>query len=336
MKYKICIFSLVALIILAAVAAVIIKSGDKEPETEFVTVSAPVQDAPFIPEWAVPAKTIERYLGDNLAMGKELICNNFTDVYAAKNANDGDSKTYWEGASDKYPNDLALDLGQAVTIGSVRIRLNPETLWGKRKQTFSIQGSTDGQNYTDIVYSKDYEFDPVTGNVVIVNFVPVEVRFIRLDFTANTGAKAGQVAEFEVYAPNLAFRKDIVCNNFVDVYIPKNANDGNERSYWEGAQDKYPNQLTIDLAKPTSIKCITIRLNPNSMWEARKQTFAILGSSDGQNFTPIVDSKEYEFDPKTGNLTIMNFDAVETRFIRLEFSANTAAKAGQVAEFEVY
>jgi hypothetical protein len=77
--------------------------------------------------------------------------------------------------------------------------LPPSTSWGARTQTLSVLGSTDGSTFNTIAGSAGYTFDPNTGNTVTITFTSSSVRFVRLNFTANTGWPAGQVSEFQVY-----------------------------------------------------------------------------------------------------------------------------------------
>jgi hypothetical protein len=138
--------------------------------------------------------------GENIALGKKIKDNGFTDVYAANRANDGktDGPSYWEGK--EYPNTLTIDLEEPATIHAIRVALNPMEIWGKRTQTFSVNISADGENYTELVASTQYTFDPKEGNQVQILFDPVETRFVQLVFTENSGAGGGQVAEFEIYS----------------------------------------------------------------------------------------------------------------------------------------
>lgn len=78
--------------------------------------------------------------------------------------------------------------------------LPPSTSWATRTQTILIQGSTDGTNYTTLVASQGYTFDPSTGNTVTVTFNASTVRYVKLTFTANTGWPAGQLSELQVYS----------------------------------------------------------------------------------------------------------------------------------------
>jgi hypothetical protein len=58
-----------------------------------------------------------------------------------------------------------------------------------------------GSTFTTIVGSAGYTFNPATGNTVTITFGATSRRFIRLNFTANTGWPAGQVSELQVFAP---------------------------------------------------------------------------------------------------------------------------------------
>ena len=135
--------------------------------------------------------------GTNLALGKSVAESGHTQTFVGTNANDGNTTTYWEGAA--YPNLLTVDLGSSQSVSSVKIKLNPDSAWGTRTQTLSILGSTDNVNFTTLKASATYTFDPATGNTVTITFTGTSVRYVRLSITANSGAPAGQAAEFEIY-----------------------------------------------------------------------------------------------------------------------------------------
>ena len=48
--------------------------------------------------------------------------------------------------------------------------------------------------------SATYDFDPKTGNEITLPFDAVKAQYVRVTITKNTGAKGGQVAEFEIYS----------------------------------------------------------------------------------------------------------------------------------------
>ncbi|MBM9508175.1 discoidin domain-containing protein [Actinacidiphila acididurans] len=137
----------------------------------------------------------------NLAAGKPTAESGHADVYGSGNAVDGNASTYWESTNNAFPQWLRVDLGSAVAVNQVVLKLPPSTAWAARTETLSVQGSSDGSTFSDLVASAGYNFDPATGNTVTINFNQATTRYVRLNFTGNTGWPAGQISEFEVYGP---------------------------------------------------------------------------------------------------------------------------------------
>jgi hypothetical protein len=134
--------------------------------------------------------------GVNLAVGKPITASGHVHTFVATNANDDNAGTYWEG--DAYPNTLTVSLGANAAITSVVVRLNPDPVWGPRTQTFEVLGrDQDATAFTSLVAARQYGFDPGSGNLVTIP-VTATAADVRLRFTANTGAPAGQVAELQV------------------------------------------------------------------------------------------------------------------------------------------
>jgi hypothetical protein len=63
-----------------------------------------------------------------------------------------------------------------------------------------VLGSTDGTNFTTLVPSTAYRFDPATGNAVTITIPSTSARYLRLSFTGNSGWPAAQVSEFQLYS----------------------------------------------------------------------------------------------------------------------------------------
>ncbi|MEU5764543.1 discoidin domain-containing protein [Streptomyces asoensis] len=141
--------------------------------------------------------------GSNLAVGKPVEASSTVHTYVAENANDNSTATYWEGAG--HPATLTVKLGADADITSLVLRLSPDSSWGPRTQTVEVLGrEQSASGYTSLVAAKAYSFSPASGNSVTVP-VTARVADVRLRFTANSGAPAGQVAEFQVIgtaAPN--------------------------------------------------------------------------------------------------------------------------------------
>ena len=124
----------------------------------------------------------------------EATANGKTQSYGANNVGDGNLNSYWEGAG-KNQDELTLAFKEPVSPTSLTICLNPASIWGKRTQIFSILGSSDGENFTELVPSADYVFDPDTGNSVVIPLPGQALTAIRLAFTKNSGAAGAQAAE---------------------------------------------------------------------------------------------------------------------------------------------
>ena len=136
----------------------------------------------------------------NLALNQPATSSGYTQTYVPGNAVDGDTSSYWESTDNAFPQWFQVDLGAAHSVGRIVMDLPPSSSWGTRTQTITIQGSTDGTNYTTLVGSADYTFNPSTGNTVTVTFTAASVRYLKLTFTANTAWPAGQLSELQAYA----------------------------------------------------------------------------------------------------------------------------------------
>ncbi|MFI6421833.1 discoidin domain-containing protein [Streptomyces sp. NPDC050842] len=135
----------------------------------------------------------------NLAAGKTLTAGSHADVYAAPNANDGNRASYWESANNALPQWLQADLGAAVAVNRVVLKLPAG--WGARSQTLKIQGSTDGTAFTDLSASRAYAFDAGNDNTATITLDSTTTRYVRVLVTANTVQPAAQISELEIYGP---------------------------------------------------------------------------------------------------------------------------------------
>jgi hypothetical protein len=133
----------------------------------------------------------------DLAQGKPTSESSHTQTYASGNAVDNNQATYWESANNAFPQWLQVDLGSAQTVSRVVLQL--PAAWGARNQTLSVQGSTNNTTFTTLA-SGTYAFNPSSNNTVTITFTATSQRYIRLNFTANTGWPAGQCSTFQVWA----------------------------------------------------------------------------------------------------------------------------------------
>nr|WP_042198187.1 discoidin domain-containing protein [Kibdelosporangium sp. MJ126-NF4]CEL23253.1 secreted glycosyl hydrolase [Kibdelosporangium sp. MJ126-NF4]CTQ94415.1 secreted glycosyl hydrolase [Kibdelosporangium sp. MJ126-NF4] len=139
--------------------------------------------------------------GPNLALGRTITASGSAGGHGPANSNDSNQNSYWESTNNAFPQWLQVDLGASVSTTQVVLKL-PVANWGARTQTLSVQGSSNGGAFTDIVASAGYQFNPATNSTVTISYGATTQRYLRLNVTANTGWPAAQVAEFEVYGPD--------------------------------------------------------------------------------------------------------------------------------------
>jgi hypothetical protein len=138
----------------------------------------------------------------NLALNQPISASSDEGAsYDAQMANDGNTSTYWESQDGAgYPQTLTVNLGADVSIGSIVLDLPPSSAWATRTETLSVLGSSNDTTFSQIVASAGYTFNPSTGNTVTIPLPSgTTAQYVQLNFTANTGWDAAQVAEFEIF-----------------------------------------------------------------------------------------------------------------------------------------
>lgn len=137
---------------------------------------------------AVPIKTI-------------MADSEFSSTYRIANMIDGNINTYWEGT--KTGESVTIELDTTHHLTSIELKLPPEN-WPARTQQLTIDGSEDGITYINLTPTTNYEFNPASGNSVMVNFLADhQVKFIKLtcqnnSASLNSPVKGCQIAELVV------------------------------------------------------------------------------------------------------------------------------------------
>ncbi|AHH97105.1 discoidin domain-containing protein [Kutzneria albida] len=135
---------------------------------------------------------------------------------------------------------------------------------------------------------------------------------------------------------NLAAGKPVSASGSTQVYGPGNAVDSDAASYWESANNAFPQWIQVDLGSTRTVGRMVLRLPPSSAWGARTQTLSVSGSTDGSSFSTVLGSAGYRFDPATGNSVTIPVPATSQRYLRLTFTGNTGWPAGQLSDWQVY
>ncbi|GAA2393509.1 choice-of-anchor D domain-containing protein [Dactylosporangium salmoneum] len=129
---------------------------------------------------------------------------------------------------------------------------------------------------------------------------------------------------------NLALGQQITSSSQALSWLgPVNLVDGDPGTYFESANNAFPQTVTLDLGAQRAVDRIVLRLPAN--WGGRTETIAV--AADGAALVPAAD---YELNPDTGNAITITFPSTTVRTLTLTFTGNTGWPAAQLSEFEVY
>ncbi|MFF8009790.1 CARDB domain-containing protein [Streptomyces parvus] len=288
--------------------------------------------------------------GQNLALGKPVTASGAHGQYVPTNVTDGSQASYWEGPAGAFPQWVQVDLGTRAELDDIVLKLPAS--WEPRNETVSVQGSTDGENFSSLAAGSAKSFSPDSGNSVTLD-VEGEARYLRVQVTGNTGWNAAQLSEVEIYGEaddtdpggpggpgepptgtNLALRKPIEASSTTQNYVAANANDGSTSTYWEAGGTN--STLTTSLGADADITGVVVKLNPDAAWSNRSQSIQVLGRKAGESsFTSLKARADYAFSPSGNKNTVVIPVSGRVADVRLQFFGNTGAGGGQVAEFEV-
>ena len=135
--------------------------------------------------------------------------------------------------------------------------------------------------------------------------------------------------------PNLAAGRSMSAASSTAPYAAGNANDGNQSTYWESANNAFPQWLQVDLGSAVATNQVVLKL-PVANWGTRTQTLSVQGSTDGSSFSTLSASAGRVFDPASNNTVTINYGNATVRYVRVVITANTGWPAGQLSELEVY
>ncbi|MFJ1600752.1 CARDB domain-containing protein [Streptomyces sp. NPDC088261] len=285
----------------------------------------------------------------NVAAGRTASASGSEGSHPAANVTDGNQQTYWEGPNNGFPGWVQADLGSAVAVDQVVLKL--PTTWEARTQAVAVQGSTNGTTFSTLSASAARAFSPASANTVTIDFTSTSVRYVRVNITGNTGWPAAQVSELAVYGPaatdpgpgpdpdpgtgtNLARGKAVEANSSVFSFVAANANDNNLATYWES--NGQPSNLTVKLGADADLSSVVVKLNPDSAWGPRTQSIQVLGRAySAAGFTSLKARADYAFNPATNQNSVTIPVTGRVSDLQLQIFGNTGAGGGQVAEIQV-
>ncbi|MCY0925376.1 discoidin domain-containing protein [Streptomyces sp. H27-H1] len=160
------------------------------------------------------------------------------------------------------------------------------------------------------------------------------------DAAGNVSPASGTVTattDHQSSTVDLARQRPTTESSHTQGYACANAVDDDPNSYWESANNAFPQWLQVDLGAAQPARRIVLAVPPPSAWSTRTQTVSVAGSTDGSTFTTLIGAGGYTFDPSTGNSVTLSLPAgTTTRHLRLTFTANTGWPAGQISALKVY
>ena len=132
---------------------------------------------------------------------------------------------------------------------------------------------------------------------------------------------------------NFAAGKTTTESSHSDVYGSGNTTDGNQATYWESANNAFPQWVQVDLGATQTVENLVLTLPTG--WGTRSQTIAVATSTTGTPAT-LVGATGYSFNPASQNKVTVDIPDTAARYIRLTFTANTAWPAGQLSELQAW
>ncbi|WP_329113160.1 discoidin domain-containing protein [Streptomyces sp. NBC_01465] len=134
--------------------------------------------------------------------------------------------------------------------------------------------------------------------------------------------------------PNLAVGKPTRASDSNASYAAGNITDGNQATYWESSSTTFPQWVETDLGSTARVDQVVLKLPAG--WESRNETLAVQGSADGTSYNTLSTAASYTFGPGNGNTVTVNFPAAQTRYVRINITANSGWPKAQLSELAVY
>ena len=94
---------------------------------------------------------------------------------------------------------------------------------------------------------------------------------------------------------NLAAGRPTSESSHTQVYASGNVTDANQATYWESANNAFPQWVQVDLGSAQSASRVVLQLPCG--WGTRNQTLSIQGSTNGTTFSTAERRARYTFNP---------------------------------------
>lgn len=253
----------------------------------------------------------------------------------------------WSDTSCGYPAPGPLELSAAnlaFQTDAVGNASEPQivTVTNRSSQTQRIASVTITGTFT-VSDTCGTELAAGASCTVAITFVPTSRGDRGGALTVSDGSPAGRYQTYvrgQVIAStvgNLAAGRPVVASSEIaGCCAAANATDSNTDTYWESANNAFPQTIAVDLGSAVTVSRVAVKTNPG--WGGRTQKLEILASTDGTNYTTVVPATDYAFDPGTNNntATVTLPQPIQQRYIQVKVTANSGWPAAQIAELEAY
>ncbi len=288
-------------------------------------------------------EVLEQQEPENIALHKTVTSSEIEKDSIPENAVDGDKSTYW---ASKNPSWIKVDLEAHYLISKINVFAffnAPSEV--DRAYEYKVYASSDDSDYKMIAEKTGADNLETEQGQDFIFEQPISARYIKIEISKTNAVgqpsnNTGHIKEITVngeYDPdyeipevreNLALNKPITSASNESGHDASKANDGNSSTFWAGV---LPNYVQVDLEDYYDID--TIKVTPYYS-ENRFYHYNISVSADGFEFTKIAEKNDDK--PQTSDGDVYTFDVPKTaRFVRVEFTHNSANTSGHLCELEV-
>ena len=162
----------------------------------------------------------------------------FSAMYPAKNAIDGDSATNWFGEHTGYPKYITLDLGEAKCVSAMKVRLYDSDVPIRAyvevlsdENTTDAYGSSYGDEWVRVVAGRGWNIDKA-GEYNEISFDTVKARYVRL-YQVSGKRDYGNANSIEISMASFGENKTKI-NESVSCFASDGGINYYEKGYVEG------------------------------------------------------------------------------------------------------
>jgi len=250
-------------------------------------------------------------LASNQPASAYTASSTYDDSHTPADAIGGNPKSFWSPTDGTFPAWWMVDLGDNYFVSQVSLTFHPSTdpdVWH-----FIIEGSTDGTTFTTL-NDQSANTDSITGGTYSTG--NAVVRYIRVTFTSATANQNWAGLENVVINGLSAASTSVLSLNMPatvstddGTHLASMVNDGDPTTVWGAKDGSFPQWWMVDLGSTHLLTEVDVTFRPADTWQFQIQT-----STDGSNFTTVVDQSGNTSSMATGTYPV---DNVAARYVRV-------------------